>query len=383
VGTGNYCTHPEDLLLTYFSSRILHRTLFLLLGGLKQSIKHIETMLVEAQTEKRDMSKASSAFATDLLDGLSISWRISKPIIDAGVGEPIDSFSWKQELLNGGTANISEPDGTPGALEWLFGKLSPLLTVDGKAVGVKDVKGKCLTPIKADGLQAKGKSDGCVARESDLALCEKTGESFYTYGMALVEMKTNRKSLNKAQMLLQLAAFSRESTWGRATVLLGTDGNKKWYLLYFEKYNSIRLTQYEDGRKCLEQFEYFLESIESRQADLEATRPKRARLDALHEEELEETVREQNLEGFSQSGVGLSPKKGGQSSQEEVNKALENEACLHRGQSSQEEVNKALENEAFLHRLANALAESGMSEGIRPTVPEWSLAKNKVPSYYM
>ena len=76
------------------------------------------------------------------------------------------------------------------------------------------MKGKKLAPIKADRKEANGKSDGCVAEDSKLALCERTQELFYTYGMTLVEMKTNRRPMNKAQMLLQLAAFSRQSTWG-------------------------------------------------------------------------------------------------------------------------------------------------------------------------
>jgi hypothetical protein len=103
--------------------------------------------------------------------------------------------------------------------------------------------------------------------------------------------------------------------------------------------------------------------IKSRQAELEKARPKRARLDAVQEQEFGESLQEQDLEGFPQAGGASLPEEG--------------------GQSSQEEVNKALNNEAFLHRLANALAESAISEGIRPTVPEWSRAKNKVPSYYM
>lgn len=35
----------------------------------------------------------------------------------------------------------------------------------------------------------------------------------------------------------------------------------------------------------------------------------------------------------------------------------------------------------FLHRLANALAESLLSDRVRPSLPEWSLTKNVVPSY--
>ena len=326
---------------------------------IKQRVQHIETMMIESKTEEKDMSTANTEFATDLLTGLSISWRATVPNKNVGVGSAVGSFEWDQPLLKGGKAKISENDGTPAALEWLFGKLEQGLAVDGKVLGIRDVKGEKLAPIKADRKEANGKSDGCVAEESKLALCERTQESFYTYGMALVEMKTTRRPMNKAQMLLQLAAFSRQSTWGQSTVLLGTDGNTKWYLVQFEAFNSMSLTQYSDGRQCLNEFESLLKSFETRSAKLQSS--KRAKLAPLSEEQ---SAIEQTLTGISPPGYASLPGTDGAG-------------------GSQEAVDKAIENEALLHRLANALAESPLSDGVRPSLPEWCLAKNVVPSYYM
>ena len=225
---------------------------------MKRKIENIEKMMIESKTDDRNMSKANTEFATDLLTGLSISWRNAVANMNVGVGSVVGNFEWEQALLTGGTGKLSENDGTPLALKWLFGKLDQALAVDGKKLGIRDVKGKKLAPIKADRKVANGKSDGCVTEESMLVLCERSQESFYTYGMALVEMKTDRTPMNKAQMLLQLAAFSRESVWGQSTILLGTDGNKKWYLVQFEALNSMLITQYYDGRECLNEFESLL-----------------------------------------------------------------------------------------------------------------------------
>ncbi|KAL3903270.1 MAG: hypothetical protein SGILL_010508 [Bacillariaceae sp.] len=321
-----------------------------------EKIDELKTMISDAITEERDMSKANTAFATSLLTGLSITWQKTAPNMNVVVGSAVGNFEWAQELKKGGKAKISEHDGTPAALEWLFGKLEQGLSVDGEVLGIRDVKGKALTPVKADRKLAKGKSDGCIAEESVLALCDQTKESFYTYGIALVEMKTNRTFLNKAQMLLQLSAFSRESSWEQATMLLGTDGNTKWYLLHFNAFNSMSLTQYKDGRQCMNDFELLLKSTKTRAASLKSS--KRAKLASVPEEQLE-----QDLTGIPSPGSASLPGTDGVG-------------------GGQEAVDKAMENEAFLHRLANALAESPLSDGVRPTLPEWSLAKNVVPSYY-
>jgi hypothetical protein len=168
-------------------------------------------------------------------------------------------------------------------------------------------------------------------------------------------------------MLLELAAFSRESLYQQATILLGTDCNDEWYLAHFETVNIMCVSQYTFGRKCLDDFESLLTSIESRKKDLELEleeqHAKRAKLDPGQEDKLDATVEDQNLDGFSQAGMA---------------------PFLEMGEgSSQAEIDKALETEAELHRLANALFKSPLSDGVRPTVPEWALARNKVPSYYM
>ena len=141
-------------------------------------------------------------------------------------------------------------------------------------------------------------------------------------------------------------------------MLLGTDGNEKWYLLHFEAFNGMSLTQYIDGRQCLNEFESLLKSLKTRGAKLRDI--KRANLAPVSEDKLEV---EQNLTGVSSPGYTSLLADG--------------------AREGQEAVDKAIENEAVLHHLANALAKSPLSDGVRPSIPEWSLAKNVVPSYYM
>lgn len=123
-------------------------------------------------------------------------------------------------------------------------------------------------------------------------------------------------------------------------MLLGTDGNEKWYLIHFEALNSMSLTQYNDGRQCLNEFESLLKSLETRRANLRGS--KRVKVALVSEEHLEV---EQNLHGTSAPGyASLSGADG--------------------AGGSQEAADEAIENEALLHRLANALAESPLSDGV-------------------
>jgi hypothetical protein len=43
---------------------------------------------------------------------------------------------------------------------------------------------------------------------------------------------------------------------------------------------------------------------------------------------------------------------------------------------------KAIEDEHYLRRLAEALGDLAGGDEHRPELPEWALAKNKIPSYY-
>mmetsp|Transcript_8054 Transcript_8054/g.16999 ORF Transcript_8054/g.16999 Transcript_8054/m.16999 type:complete len:387 (+) Transcript_8054:495-1655(+) len=322
-----------------------------------QQIKGVvEDVLKDNDTREVRMSEANRDDANTVLAANNISWTVDPLNEDTGVGSPVENYQWEEDLLNGGKAKISEPDGTKKALKWLFGKFK-----QDCGLGIRDVKGTTLPIVKGGGVLVKGRSDGCIAKESMLKTCEDTGVSLFTYGMALVELKTDRNVMNFAQMVLQLVALSLASTWKRAVVLLGTDGNRKWFLVHFTAFTKMAVSQYTNGRQCLNDFESLLTSMDSRKAELEAEvtqHAKRAKLAPVLEGGHLEA--EQDLGGFfpplrDTDGAG----------------------------ESQEAVDRAIENEAFLHRLANALAESPLSDGVRPSVPEWALARNVVPSYYM
>jgi hypothetical protein len=275
---------------------------------------------------------------------------------EQGTGDPVSEFSWVLPVVGGGGSKLSEPDETEAALNWIKSKMTHGLYIDGlrfdnEPIGFKDVKGRFLQTFHANHKEASGKSDGCVASEKNIALCDNTGELLYNYGMALVEVKTDRYPLKKTQMILQLAAMSLQSIYKQSVVLLGTDGNLRWYLLHFEETNMIQVQQYAHRRKCLDDFEDLLVSIKSRLETLEAVNPKRQK--SAH-------AGEQDLSGFQEATAtrtGLLPPTG----------------------SDQAAVDVALNNEAFLHGLANFLAESGE----RSTIPKWALARSNVPSYYM
>merc|ERR1712187_773063 len=98
---------------------------------MKQNIEEIKEMMIESKTDVRDMSKANTDFASDLLTGLSISWHSANANMNVGVGSVVGNFEWGQPLLTGGTGKVSENDRTPSALKWLFGKLDQELAVDG------------------------------------------------------------------------------------------------------------------------------------------------------------------------------------------------------------------------------------------------------------
>jgi hypothetical protein len=152
----------------------------------------------------------------DLLKGLGISWFSHDRNSSVGDGSAVGNFKWTAPLPDGGEVTITEENGTPKLLEWLFGKLEEGLAVDGQVLGIRDVKGKNLAAIKANGKEATGKSDGCIATEADIAHCEKTKSTILVYGMALVKIKTDRTKMNDAQFLLELAALSKHSRWERA-----------------------------------------------------------------------------------------------------------------------------------------------------------------------
>eukprot|EP00522_Entomoneis_paludosa_P006546 CAMPEP_0172455972 /NCGR_PEP_ID=MMETSP1065-20121228/13450_1 /TAXON_ID=265537 /ORGANISM="Amphiprora paludosa, Strain CCMP125" /LENGTH=384 /DNA_ID=CAMNT_0013208543 /DNA_START=52 /DNA_END=1203 /DNA_ORIENTATION=+ len=308
----------------------------------KQIQEMYEMMMVQEKTEKKSFTAANTSFVGELLDGYDMKFRLVDSEDEPGKGDPVGRFSWALSIAGGGgEATLSEPDRTEAALNWIQSWMTIGLTVDGlsvkkETIGFKDVKGQLLHPLHANHREASGKSDGCVASEKNIQLCDRTGESLYNYSMALIEVQTDHSQLKKTQMLLQLAALSLQSIYKQSVVLLGTDCHTKWYLLHFEEPNRIQVQQYVHGRKCLDDFEALLVSTKFRYDERQAVNTKRQK--SVH-------AGEQDLTGFQDelsSTTGLVPPA---------------------ASPGQRTTDKALNNEAFLHRMANFLAESPMGNG--------------------
>lgn len=318
-------------------------------ADLKRKLDEMYQVVVEDRTEKKSYTDASMAFCNDLLGGLSIRYQENSLNQEDVDGAPLEALPWTQTLTDGTAVNLSEPARTQAALDWLKANMTPGFKVANQPIALKDVKGKQFQPLRAAKKEANGKTDGVVGIQAEIQACENTTEWYFTYSMGLVEIKTDRRRLKKPQMFFQLVALSRESRWGQAVVLLGTDCNKSWFLMWFQEHNKICLQQYLHGRTCLQNFEMLLANIHQRQEDLEESCRKLGRVSSLA---IQEEQGEHDLSGF--------PVNGGSG-------------------TDQDKVDQALENEAFLHRVANDLAEL---YGERPALPEWALAKNKIPSYY-
>jgi hypothetical protein len=203
-------------------------------------------------------------------------------------------------------------------------------------------------------------SDGCVAEKS---IRDNYSDMIFHCALALVEVKTDWSLMRFPEMLLQLPCFSKKSIYKQGTVLLGTDGNRKWCLLKFGKPNHIYVTPYRYGRQCLVDFGKLLKSVTTRRDSYESLLENRKRQRVENnlqpiEEAKKEAGGDQDLDGFDLHATSDSDQVRG----------------------GQEAVDKAIEDAAFFDRFANALAEDPRFDGSRPTVPEWALARNEVPS---
>jgi hypothetical protein len=188
------------------------------------------------------------------------------------------------------------------------------------------------------------------------------------YAMGIIEIKRLSAKLKIPQMLLEVVALATINRYQKAVALLGTDGNKKWCLVHFTKYNEVALQYFRNGRKCLEEYGRMLSDISDRKeelakAELDKLFNKKPRLLSIHEARfpprgslgrhmgLLAASAEQNLSGF----------------EDEENDARD----------------KAIEDENYLRRLADSLGDMAGGSEHRPELPAWALAKNRISSYYL
>ena len=187
----------------------------------------IISLLEDSKTDCKSMSKASNSFASDLLESLGISWTHAQSNETEGVD---CEFSWAK----------GEDKETGNAVEYLKGLLQEVeVSVQGGAtarVKILDVHTLFLDPIKCDHKEATGKTDALIC------LCKQIvdNRSRFSWALGIVEFKTDKDELNFSQQLLKLVSVSTYmSDFRQGTVLLGTDLNKKWEIMYFDRPNHV------------------------------------------------------------------------------------------------------------------------------------------------
>ncbi len=292
---------------------------------------------MESQTEKKDMSKASSEFAQALLAGLGITVALCEPETRSTEQAEPDQYSWEAQTTAGSQLKLGEHQGTPGARNWFHVNFLANSELEKNGYAIKVATGTLLPTLKAAGKEAKGKGDLVIGVEAWMNLADNV----YEQTPGLIELKTDEYPIKVGQIILEIAAFSRISRYGKGVVLMASDCRKKWRLVWFHDYTTIYRKSYVSARRCWMDFVSLLKSAERRVNDMEP--PRKKRLTTVNED----GTGEQDLDGFE----------------------VEND-----------KKQEAVDNEAMLHRLANHL---GDLYGERPVVPEWARAATTCPNYYM
>ena len=188
------------------------------------------------------MSEATQDFTRELLGAKGIVFKtlpVCTEILDATFLDRIYNWGEKED----------EKDGQPGCKKMLEHELLPL-SVDGRALGIFDVRGLALPEVHEGKRKSNGFSDLAIGDAESLLLPD-TRDLTFGLSQALIELKTGKAALKQGQLLLQLVSFSMISNAQKGVVVLGTDCATKWRLVYFTKSNEITMQQYTCGKKCL------------------------------------------------------------------------------------------------------------------------------------
>jgi hypothetical protein len=248
----------------------------------KQRDEKIFKYFEESRTECRSMSEATKEFASDLLGSLGLSWSHAPSNVTQGTHY---RFSWK-----GG-----EEKNTGNAVRFLRKLLKGLeVTVQGGEklpVEVQDVHTLLLNPVKGDHKEANGKTDALIRVHQP----EIDDTAKFAWALCAVEFKTDKVKLGFYQQLLELVSLTHMSDYRQGAVLLGTDLNKKWEMMYFERPNHVVCQPYKYGSVAISELKNFLASASERSSGLTTYKPslpQPVRLLPVHEEQ------EQNLDAY-------------------------------------------------------------------------------------
>ena len=286
---------------------------------------------LESKTEKKEMSKASTQFAQELVGAMGLVVKTLDPNIECTTVDDPGHYPWTVKTVDGDTGKKGEHQGTPGARDWFERNFLSGSDLESKGYRLNVSTGSLLPVLKAGGKQATGKGGMVIGRQSHIEIAD----SVYEQAPGLIELKTDEYPIKVGQVILELTAFSMVSRFERGVALLASDCNTKWRLLWFNDHKTIHRRNYKSARKCWADFVALLKSAEDKAHSLVPPRKKRLATD------------EQDLGGF---GIEADKKQ------------------------------KAVDNEAMLHNFANYLGEL---YGERPIVPDWARAERICPDYYI
>jgi hypothetical protein len=218
----------------------------------------ILTFLQETKTESQTMSAVTSTFATSLLDDLGIK----------AVHAPSKNTKEKNEFVfDWGKGEDPQTSEAILHLEQLVVKeLTVTLMEKQFEVHIQDVHHNSLLPIIGCQKKLTGKTDALI-RIKELAI---DTQAVFSWALGAVEFKTNKQDLNFFQQVFELIALSHMSQFEKGVVLLGTDLNAKWQVLYFEEPNRILCCSYKCGTHAISQLKDLLISTSARVERLNA-----------------------------------------------------------------------------------------------------------------
>ena len=121
-------------------------------GDMKDEVKEIVEYVRAAKTEKKDMSKASSQWAQELVGAMGIVVKTEEPNKGTvpNTKEPT-GYNWHVMSAAGKTVKIGEHQGTPGAREWFQSHFLSGDELESQGYTCKVVTGSALPKLKAGG----------------------------------------------------------------------------------------------------------------------------------------------------------------------------------------------------------------------------------------
>jgi len=229
------------------------------------------------------MSDATGDFTKSLLHDLGVKWDQVTSNTDAGTN---CTFKWTD----------GEEKCTVQAIEALENHVGQInVQGDTRKVEFVDVRKRNLVTLRAGCNECPGQTDVVIRfdelQHSDLA------EFAFVIGM--VELKTDKAKLKSCQQLLELVAMSHMSQHGQGVVLLGTDLNAKWEVLFFDNPDHITVQAFKFGSVALKFFQEKLQSVHARVDELKLLSAESG-MGRLHLS----PEREQDLEGFDPTDEG-------------------------------------------------------------------------------